>query len=88
MIKTKTLNAPILVECCTSKHEVTSATEYESAGVFHNAKTAIYIQYILNEIGHPQPTTWLEMDNNIADNFIKNSTTQKSLKHWTIGMIS
>ena len=37
-------NAPILVECHTLKHVVTSSAECETAGVFQNAKTAIPIQ--------------------------------------------
>ena len=46
-------NAPILIECLTLKNIVTSATEYETAGVFYNAQTVITIQYILRENGHP-----------------------------------
>ena len=57
-------NVPILVECSTLKHVVASSAECETAGVFHNAKIAFPIQYILNEIGHKQPSTLLIMDNN------------------------
>ena len=46
-------NAPILVERLTLKHVVTLAAECETAGVFHNAQTAIPIQHNLNAIGHP-----------------------------------
>ena len=62
--KTQKCNAPLLVECLTLKHIVTSSAECKTAGVFHNAKVAIPIQYILNEIGHKQPPTPLIMDNN------------------------
>ena len=56
-------NAPILVEFKILKHVVTSAAECETAAVFHNAQQAIPIQYILTQIGHPQPVTPLMMDN-------------------------
>ena len=57
-------SASILSECRTLKHVVTSSAECETACVIHNVKTAILIQYILNEIGHKQPSTLLIMDNN------------------------
>ena len=59
---------------------LTSAAEFETAGVFHNAQTAIRIQYILNEIGHPQPATPLAMDNNKIEKFMKNKITQNKSK--------
>lgn len=50
-------NCPILVECKTLKHVVTSAAEAETSALFHNAKTAIPIRRILIALGHPQPPT-------------------------------
>ena len=73
-------NAPLLVECKTLKHVVTSAAECETAAVFHNAQRAIPIQYILTRIGHPQPATPLIMDKTITENFIKNKIIQKRSK--------
>ena len=74
------INTSFLVECRTLKHVVISAAEYETAGVFYNAKTAIPIPFILNEIDHNQPPTPLIMDNNTTEKFIKNNITQKKSK--------
>jgi hypothetical protein len=41
--KHPTINGAILVECKTLRHVVSSAAEAETAGVFHNAQTAIPI---------------------------------------------
>ena len=54
-LHTSTPNAPILLECETLKHDVTSAAECETAAAFHNVQQAIPIQYILNQIEHPLP---------------------------------
>ena len=75
-------NEPILIECLTLKNVVTSAAECETAGVFHNAQTAITIQYILKEIGYLQPAFPLSMDNNTAEKLKKISITQKKSKSW------
>ena len=77
-VHTTVQNAPILIECKTLKHVVTSAAKCETAAVFHNAQQAIPIQHILTQIGHPQPVTPLIMDNTITENFIKNNITQKN----------
>ena len=76
------INAPILIKCCTLKYVVTSSAECETVGVFHNAKTAIPIQHILNKIGHKQPPTLLIMNNNTTEKIIKNNITQKKSKSW------
>ena len=76
----KLLNAPILVECCALKHIITFTAECETAGVFHNAKTAIPIRYILNELGHHQLPIPLTMDNNTTDEFIKSNIRQKKIQ--------
>ena len=53
----KSPNGPLLVECKTIKHVVTSAAEAETSALFHNAKTSIPIRRILIALGHPQPPT-------------------------------
>ena len=45
-------NGPILTECCTICHVVSSAAEAETTALFHNAQTARPIRHILNGLGH------------------------------------
>ena len=75
-------NAPILDECKTLKHIVTSAPECEFVAVYHNVQQAIPIQSILTQIGHPHLATPFIMDNTITENFLKNNITQKRSKSW------
>ena len=77
-----TINGPILVECKTLKHVVSSAAEAETAGVFHNAQIAIPIRYILECLHHPQPPTPLKTDNSTTYGFVTNNIHQKRSKSW------
>ena len=54
--KSPPINGSILVECKVLKHEVSSAAEAETGGLFHNYQTAIMIRNILNALGHNQKT--------------------------------
>ena len=67
------LNAPIHIECALLKHVVSSATEAETAGIFHNAKQAIHIKKMLQALGHPQSIIRIKIDNSTAAAF-SNST--------------
>ena len=49
----KQLNNPIHVERKYLRHIVTSATESEVGGLFHNCQTAIPIRNCLIQMGHP-----------------------------------
>ena len=51
------LNGPIHVECKILQHVVTSAAEAETAGLFFNCQTAIYLKRMLEALGHPQMST-------------------------------
>ena len=70
-------NGPILVECKTIKHVVTSAAEAEISALFHNAKTVTPLQRLLIALGHPQSPTPIEVDNSTANAFVHDNTTQK-----------
>ena len=77
-----TVNGAILVECKTLRHVVASAAEAETAGVFHNAQTAIPIRTILKALGHPQPPTPVKTDNSTTNGFIHNNIHLKKSKSW------
>ena len=75
-------NGPILVECKTIKHVVTSAAEAEISALFHNARTAIPLRRLLIALGHPQPPTPIKVDNSTANAFVHNNITQRRSKSW------
>ena len=75
-----TRNAPLLVECKTIKHVVTSAAEAETSALFHNAKTIIPNRKILIQLGHDQPTTPMKVDNSTAVGFVNKKITQNISK--------
>ena len=76
------LNAPILVECKTLRHVVSSAAEAETSATFHNAQQAIHIRQILHHLGHKQPPTPLKVDNSTTNGFVHNNINQKRSKSW------
>ena len=49
------------------KHVMTSATEAELAELYIIARKALYIRIILEEMGHKQPPTPLQIDNAMSD---------------------
>ena len=70
------------------KHAMTSATEAELASLYIMAQEAVYIQIILEEMGHKQPLTPLQTDNAMADVVINGKVQPKLTKamnmcfHW------
>ena len=76
------VNGAILVECKTLRHVVASAAEAETAGVFHNAQTAVPLRIILQALGHPQPPTPIKTDNSTTNGFIHNNIHLKKSKSW------
>ena len=72
----------MLIECKTLCHVVASSAEAETAGIFHNAKVAITLRYIINQMGHLEPATPLKTDNATANSFVYDNITQKKLKSW------
>ena len=76
------LNGPLLVECKTIKHVVSSAAEAETSALFHNAQTTIPIRRLLIELGHPQPPTPIKIDNSTTNGFVHNNIHLKKSKSW------
>ena len=75
-------NGPLLVECKTLRHVVTSAAEAETSACYHNAQTSIHIRYLLNELGHRQPPTPIKVDNSTTNGFVHNNINQRKSKSW------
>ena len=76
------INGPLLVECKTIKHVVSSAAEAETGALFHNAQTAIPIRRLLIALGHPQPPTPIKIDNSTTNGFVHNNIHMKKSKSW------
>ena len=79
------LNGPINIECLLLCQVVSLAVEAEIAGLFHNVKTAIQIQYILHQINHLQLPTKVKTDKTTVNSLIHNNNQQKQSKSWYMG---
>ena len=70
------------------KNVMTSATEAELVALYIMAREAVYVQIILNKMGHKQPTTPIQTDNVMAEAVINAKITPKQTKamdmrfHW------
>ena len=65
-ISDKRLNGPILAIAKILKNVMSSAAEAEIGATFHNCKEAVPIRTTLEELGHPQPATPVQVDNTTA----------------------
>jgi len=59
-------NGPILVTTGVIRVVVSSAAEAETGGLFSNMKEAVILRTTLDEMGHPQPSTPIQVDNSTA----------------------
>jgi hypothetical protein len=62
----KLTNGAILIVSKVLKHVMSSAAEAEIGAVFINAKEGAVLRTTLEELGHKQPPTPMETDNNTA----------------------
>jgi len=73
-------NGPVHVLCQIMRQVVASAAEAELGALFLNAQTICPIRTALEELGHPQPATPLQTDNNTASGIINDTVKQKRSK--------
>jgi hypothetical protein len=59
---------------------MSSAAEAELGALFINAKHAVSKRHTLEELGHPQPCTPIQMDNKTANDLLTNKIMLKALK--------
>ena len=57
-----------------------SATEAEVGALFHNAQDACPLRTTLEFLGHPQPATPIQTDNNCAEGILNDTVKQKRSK--------
>ena len=70
-------NGAILVVSTILKAVMSSATEAESGGLLYNCKEATVLRQTLLEMGHPQPPTLIQTDNNACAAGIANDTVKQ-----------
>jgi hypothetical protein len=73
-------NGSVNILCSIMREIVSSAAEAELGALFHNGKEACSIRTTLEEMGHPQPPTPIETDNNTAAGVANDSIKQKRSK--------
>ena len=59
---------------------MSSATEVEHAALYIMAQEAVYIQIILEELGHKQPSTPLQTNNSTAEAVVNGKVQSKRTK--------
>jgi hypothetical protein len=74
------LNSAIHVHSSIMKNVVASAAEAEIGALFHNAQDACTLRQTLIELGHLQPPTPLQTDNQCADGIINKTVKQTRSK--------
>ena len=75
-----TNNGTIHTLCQIINTVMSSAAEAEISATFRNAKDALPIRTTLEEFGHPQPTTPMQVDNTTLVGFANNTIKQKRSK--------
>jgi hypothetical protein len=73
-------NGAIHVPSQIMREVLSSASEAELAGCFHNGKEACPLRVCLEELGHPQPPTPIQTDNSTAAGICNDSVKQKRSK--------
>jgi hypothetical protein len=73
-------NGAISIVSKVLKHVMSSAAEAEIGAVFINAKEGAVLRTTLEELGHKQPPTPMEIDNTTATGYINGTIKQKRTK--------
>jgi hypothetical protein len=73
-------NGEILIISKVLKHVMSSAAEAEIGAVFINSKEGAFLRTTLEELGHTQPPTPMETDNNTATGYSNGTIQQKRTK--------
>ena len=70
----------ILAKIIKSVMQSAAEAEAECGGLYMNAKEAVPMRVILEELGHPQPATPMRTDNSTADGIRNKTVNQKQSK--------
>jgi len=77
---TQPRNGAILILSTIMPMVLSSATEAELAALFYNAKEACVLRTTLTEMGHPQPATPIQTDNEVAVGLTYDTVKQRRSK--------
>jgi hypothetical protein len=69
------------------KHVMSSAAEAEIGAVFINAKEGAVLRTTLEELGHTQPPTPMDMDNTTATGYSNGTIKKNAQKPWICAFI-
>ena len=75
-------NDPIITKCTTLRNVMTLDTEAETGTLHHNSITAIPIRVTLEELNHPQDTTFIKTDNDTTKGFLTFTIQKMRSKAW------
>jgi hypothetical protein len=75
-----TLNGPLFTISRIMRNVMGSAAEAEIGATYINGQEAIPIRTTLEELGHPQPPTPMQVDNSTAEGFANDTIKQKRSK--------
>jgi len=78
------INGAIHVHNSIMRSILASATEAEVGALFYNAQDGKMLRTTLNDLGHPQPATPLQTDNEVAEGIVNDCVKQCQSK--AIGM--
>ena len=87
-VLTTTHNGPVHTTANVLKHVLSSISEAEYGGIFMNAKAALPLRQALLDLGHNQPPTPIQTDNDTATGLANETIKQKHSKtvdmrfHW------
>ena len=76
-----TKNGPVLNTASIVRNSVSSPAEAEYGGMFMNARAALPLRQALIEMGHKQPPTPMQSDNDTATGIANESIKQKYSKN-------
>jgi len=74
------INGAIHVHSSIMKSVLASATEAKVGALFYNAQDGIMLRTMLTELGHPQPATPIQTDNEVADGIVNDRVKQRRSK--------
>jgi len=78
--KTPPLNGAIHIHSGIMRSVLASATEAEVGALFYNAQDGAMIRTTLEELGHLQPATPIQTDNEVADGIVNDRVKQRQSK--------
>ena len=84
---TKDINGAIHTTCEIIKNVMSAASEAKCGAIFINYKAAVPLRITLEEMGHPQPPTSVQIDNFTIEGIMNSAMQKNGPKQWTCAFI-